>query len=73
MEYLGKEDYGCWVGLCDSRPASIYYYGTDLDSSGVVSYFAKSRVVEEPSLWQGKNDFGIQAPSGETIYISLPE
>ena len=73
MEYLGKEDYGCWVGFCDSQPASIYYYGTDMDTRGVTEYFKKSTVIEEPRLSQGKNYFGIQTPSGETIYIPLPQ
>lgn len=68
MEYLGKEDYGCWV-FCDSQPASVYYYGTDMDPKSVIGYFKKSTEFEEPRLSQGKNYFGVQTPSGETIYI----
>lgn len=40
LEYLGKKDYGCWIGFCDSKPASTYYYGTDLEPSEMQTVFS---------------------------------
>lgn len=40
LEYLGKKDYGCWIGFCDSRPASTYYYGTDMSPEEMKNIFS---------------------------------
>ena len=41
MQYLGKENHGNILGF-DSKPYSVYYYGTDMDSGAIKSYFNAS-------------------------------
>ncbi len=53
LEYVGREDYGCWI-ICDSAPASVFYYATDMTPEEVVAYFEKA-VVELPSESEGVN------------------
>lgn len=38
MTYLGKRDYGNIFGF-DSKPYSVYYYGTDMDEMEIRAYF----------------------------------
>lgn len=68
LEYLGKEDYGNIFGF-DSKPASIYYYDTELNVDQTVSYFKKADLLQTPFLENGKTTINIETPSGETIYI----
>jgi hypothetical protein len=68
MTYLGKKDYGNWLGF-DSKPASTYYYGTDIDVNNLAAYFTKAKLLQQPFLENSKNTVNIQAPSSETIYI----
>ena len=68
MEYLGKEDYGCY-GICDSYPGSIYYYDTDMSIEEVIDYFKRASVAEQPETLNGETYFGIKTPSGETVYM----
>ncbi len=53
LEYVGREDYGCWL-ICDSAPASVFYYATDMTPEEVVRYFEKAD-VELPSESEGVN------------------
>lgn len=39
MVYLGKKDYGNIFGF-DSKPYSVYYYGTDMDKDSFANYFS---------------------------------
>ncbi len=71
LEYLGKEDFGGGLFFQDYRPYSEYYYGTDMTPEEVISYFKKSSVVKAPSPAVGEAYFGIRAPTGETIYVTL--
>jgi len=43
LEYVGKEDYGSWLPLSSTRPASIYYYATDMTPEEVEAYFRKAK------------------------------
>ncbi|HEU5122054.1 MAG TPA: hypothetical protein VFT59_04360 [Candidatus Saccharimonadales bacterium] len=45
MEYVGKRDYGCWLGFCDSKPGATYYYATDMNVEEVVRYFGKAKLL----------------------------
>ena len=53
LEYVGREDYGCWI-ICDSAPASVYYYATDMTPEEVVAYF-KGANMELPLESEGDN------------------
>lgn len=68
MVYLGKEDYRNIFGF-DYLPASIYYYGTDLNIEDIPLYFKKSILLQKPFSENGKATINLQTPSGETIYI----
>ena len=46
MEYLGKEDYGNILGF-DSRPYSVYYYGTDMEPEEMKDYFTAQYSPQE--------------------------
>jgi hypothetical protein len=46
LEYLGKRDYGNIFGF-DSRPSSIYYYGTDMSPEELASYFDKAKYTPQ--------------------------
>lgn len=49
LEYIGKSDYGCWYPLCDSRPASTYYYATEMKLDDVThSLFTRAKLLEKP-------------------------
>jgi len=69
MEYLGREDYGNILGF-DSAPASIYYYGTDMNVDEIAKYFSGT-VIENGTTPNGTVEFAIKLPSGETIYSKL--
>jgi hypothetical protein len=49
LEYLGKEDYGNIFGF-DSFPSSTYYYGTDMTSEELASYFKKAEYAPLDNL-----------------------
>lgn len=38
LDYLGKRDDGCLL-ICDSRPITIYFYGTDLSPTDLQQHF----------------------------------
>ncbi|MDX2776570.1 hypothetical protein PV379_04360 [Streptomyces caniscabiei] len=58
MEYLGKKDYGNIFGF-DSKPYSVYYYGTDMDEGEIGQYFKDVSSPEEVSQELGD---GYSAP-----------
>ena len=42
MEYIGKQDHGCYIGFCDSSPGSTYYYATNMTADNLKTYFTKA-------------------------------
>lgn len=64
LEYIGKEDYGNIFGF-DSRPYSVYYYGTDMNEQDIKNYFSKATYTT-PS-----NDLGGGGGSPESRFTSL--
>lgn len=68
LEYIVKDEYGCYI-FCDSTPAATYYYATDMDVSEVIAHFSKTTIEREPSTIDGKTYFGIRANANETIYF----
>ncbi|HYG84507.1 MAG TPA: hypothetical protein VD907_06555, partial [Verrucomicrobiae bacterium] len=63
LEYVGKEDYGSWLPLSSTRPASEYFYATNLSKEEVPNYFRGAR-LERPievagsdyRIWLGKDN-----------------
>ncbi len=50
LQYIGKVDYGCWL-ICDSNPASTYYYATDLNLDQVTkTLFTKASLYKKPEF-----------------------
>lgn len=50
LQYIGKVDYGCWW-VCDSNPASTYYYATDLRLDQVTkNLFTKASLHNQPEF-----------------------
>jgi hypothetical protein len=68
LEYIGKDEYGCYI-FCDSTPAATYYYATDMDVSEVIAHFSKTTLEKEPSTIDNETEFGLRASSNETIYF----
>lgn len=71
LEYIGKDDYGCRFGFCDSKPGSNYYYATDLNIDQIAPYFKHATLQEEPTaqsdsttIWLHNNSLN----KGFTIY-----
>lgn len=56
LQYIGKVDYGCWL-ICDSNPASTYYYATDMSVDGVIAYFKNATVDQSPRTIGNQTDF----------------
>jgi len=52
LEYIGKTDYGCYV-FCDSNPASVYYFATDMTQDELKGYFKNADYVEHPNSGGG--------------------
>jgi hypothetical protein len=50
MEYLGKEDYGCWPTICDSAPGTSYYYATDMTPQEIADAFTRAKVTDTIQL-----------------------
>lgn len=48
LEYVGKHNYGCVVGFCDSKPGATYYYATDMSVEDTIHYFQKAKLAKEP-------------------------
>lgn len=48
LEFIGKFDYGCYGGLCDSPPGASYFYASDMTAKEVGQYFQKAVLVERP-------------------------
>ncbi|HEU5122332.1 MAG TPA: hypothetical protein VFT59_05820 [Candidatus Saccharimonadales bacterium] len=67
LEYIGKEDYGSWLPLSSARPASVYYYATDMSKEEVREYFRGAK-VDEPITPQG-GDFLIWAERNNNNFI----
>jgi hypothetical protein len=53
LEYIGKQDYGCWL-VCDANPASVYYYGTEMSVEEVVAYFPKASIIDDEEVRAGE-------------------
>lgn len=48
LEYVGKDDYGCWW-VCDANPASVFYYATNMSLDEVTHHlFKKATLQEQP-------------------------
>ncbi len=43
LEYLGKEDLGGGLFFSDSKPYSVYYYGTDMSKEELEKYFSHGK------------------------------
>ncbi len=67
LEFVGQVGYGCWI-ICDSNPASTYYYATDMSVENTITYLKKVIPIEQPSQVDNEISFGIKTPSGETLY-----
>ena len=65
LQYIGKVDYGCWV--CDSMPASDYYYATDMTVDEMIGYFKKATIEESPSLIGDHFYFGLKLANGQSM------
>jgi hypothetical protein len=52
LEYIGKSNYGCWF-VCDSTPASVYYFATDMTQDELKTYFKGATYVEHPNSLGG--------------------
>lgn len=70
LQYIGKDDYGCWL-VCDSNPASTYYYATDMPIDQTIAYFKKATIVEDPRQVGNEFLFGLGLTNGETTYTNL--
>ncbi|MDX2776569.1 hypothetical protein PV379_04355 [Streptomyces caniscabiei] len=73
MEYLGKKDYGNVFGF-DSKPYSVYYYGTDMDEEEVASYFhgSLSHEGEPPESGYNGSFIAVHGKRGD-FYVRLFE
>lgn len=69
LEFVGQVGYGCWL-ICDSNPASIYYYATDMSVDDTIIYFKKVTTIKQPSRIDNEITFDIKTLSGETLYPS---
>ena len=49
LEYIGKDDYGC-VLMCDSDPASTYYYATDMSVDDIAHAFKNATEDDTPQV-----------------------
>lgn len=58
LEYIGKVDYGCWL-VCDSNPASTYYYATDMSVNDVIAYFKRLHLEGEVRTINEVADFSL--------------
>jgi hypothetical protein len=68
LEYIGKDNYGCYI-FCDSTPAAIYYYATDMDVNEIITHFSKTTLEKEPTTIDNETEFGLKTSSSETIYF----
>src|SRR5579862_4408543 len=39
LQYVGKQDEGCWWLICDATPSTTYYFATDMTPEELVGYF----------------------------------
>lgn len=67
LQYIGKVDYGCLL-ICDSEPASTYYYATDMNMNEVFAYFKKASVIQAPQTIGNKVYFAVKLASQGTYY-----
>ena len=72
LKYLGKEDYGNVFGF-DSKPYSVYYYGTDMDERDIAHYFKDISTVKELARESGDGYsapiFSFQSSHGEFTLV----
>jgi len=70
-EYVGKEDYGCYISLtiCDSDPSSVYYYATNMTQDELQHYFKGVHLEEKPRTIDGVTDFTLKKNDNEVISI----
>lgn len=68
LEYVGKSDYGCWW-VCDSNPASDYYYATDMNVDDVVAYFKETTLSQGVRVLDGVADFTLKTENDDSIAI----
>jgi len=54
LEYVGKEDYGSWLPLSSTRPASLYRYETSLNEEELAQYFNRHTRAERSEWNFGK-------------------
>jgi hypothetical protein len=52
LEYIGKSDYGC-LFICDSAPASSYYFATDMNKEELTTYFKGATFEASPATENG--------------------
>lgn len=48
LEYVGRDDLGCFLWWCEVKPYSVYYFATDLGLDELKGYFPKAYFLSEP-------------------------
>jgi hypothetical protein len=77
LEFVGKKDYGCWLGFCDSKPGATYYYATDMDLEEMEGYFKGAELAKDPvKEWytpeeggEYRFDFGLKENDTKGFYL----
>jgi hypothetical protein len=69
LEYIGKEDYGCTGGLCDSGPSSTYYYATDMSIEEIESYFKKAATEHPSDRESSSTRIWLKTSSGKSFIV----
>jgi hypothetical protein len=78
LEYVGKQDYGCWL-VCDSNPASTYYYATDMTIEDMTQVFKNASQDSAPQTSSTTIDnqdvavkwLSFKTTSGQSFYVNF--
>lgn len=70
LEYIAKEDYGCYFPLCASKPGSTYYYATDMEVEDIVKYFKQLKLGSKIRTIDDITDFHLKSREDD-VHIHL--
>lgn len=65
LEYIGKQDYGCWL-VCDSPPSSNYFYTTNMTLDEITRSLSQTSRLHVSEIMGGSNEYTFQ---NITLYL----
>jgi len=69
LVYIGRDDYGCAIGFCDSPPTSIYFFSTNMSIVSFKNLIVKLGYVydtNDSSEYNGNAGLSFFGPAGSS-------